>query len=393
MEATLESEMRTVPSLVTQPGIQRKNPEMRIKIKWPRANMQEVWCRLDEDLSGVLQHSLQGTVERKLNMMGNIIYEECRERFGEHTTKQTTAPRQKGRRERHIKLLISDRRHLRKRWRKAAPDEKEGLKLLWDEIKQKLAKLRRAERIRRRRKRKEKERKNFFKDPFRYARQLLDEKRSGKLAITKEDLEHYIKGQYTDAARDSPLGSPGYVPRPDPPRTPFDTSPPRLGEVREVLKKARSASAPGPNGLPYKVYKNCPQVTKILWKLMQVVWKNQSIPAEWQEAVQLNVEGKLFFSVLARRMTSFLSSNHYIDTSCQKAGLSGFPGCIEHTSVIWEQIQRAKREKSELHVVWLDPANAYGSVPHKLVEFALEFFHIPVCVITIIAKYFNNLRM
>lgn len=145
-------------------------------------------------------------------------------------TKQTTAPRQKGRRERHIELLISDRRHLRKRWRKAAPDEKEGLKLLWDELKQKLAKLRRAERIRRRRKRKEKERKNFFKDPFRYARQLLDEKRSGKLAITKEDLEHYIKGQYTDAARDSPLGSPGYVPRPDP-QGPLLT-PPHPGWVR-----------------------------------------------------------------------------------------------------------------------------------------------------------------
>ncbi len=117
---------------------------------------------------------------------------------------------------------------------------------------------------------------------------------------------------------------------------------------------------------------------------MRVVWRNQSIPVEWQEAVGifipkkrnsttinqfrsialLNVECKQFFSVLARRMTRFLSSNHYIDTSFQKAGFSGFPGCIEHISIIWEQIQRASREKSELHVVWLDLANAYGSVPH-----------------------------
>ncbi len=34
---------------------------------------------------------------------------------------------------------------------------------------------------------------------------------------------------------------PGYVPRPVPPRSPFDTSQPRLCEIREVLKKARSA--------------------------------------------------------------------------------------------------------------------------------------------------------
>ncbi len=108
--------------------------------------------------------------------------------------------------------------------------------MLWDDLKQRLAKLRQEEQIRRRRKWKEKESKNFFKDPFKYAHQLLDEKWSSKLAITKEDLEHYIKGQYTDAAKDTPLGSPGYVPCPDLPRSPFDTSPPRLCEIREVLK-------------------------------------------------------------------------------------------------------------------------------------------------------------
>ncbi len=243
--------------------------------------------------------------------------------------------------------------------------------------------------------------------------QLLDKKRSGKLAISKEELERHIKGQYTDAAKDTSLGSPGHVPHPDSPKSPFDTSPPRLSEVKEVLKRARSASAPGPNGLPYKLYKNCPQVSKILWKPMCIAWKKQSIPAEWQEAVGifipkeqnstnisqfrpialLNVEGKIFFSVLSRRMTSFLSKNCYIDTSYQKGGLPGFPGCVEHASVIWEQIQRAKREKNDLHVVWLDLANAYGSVPHKLAEFALDFFHVPGCIRDIIAKYFNNLHM
>ncbi|CAJ1079913.1 uncharacterized protein LOC122133219 [Xyrichtys novacula] len=49
----------------------------------------------------------------------------------------------------------------------------------------------------------------------------------------------------------------------------------------------------------------------------------------------------------------------------------------------WGQIQRAKQEKSNLHGVWLDLVNAYGSVPHKLIQFALEFFYIP--------KSINNL--
>lgn len=46
-------------------------------------------------------------------------------------------------------------------------------------------------------------------------------------------------------------------------------------------------------------------------------------------------------------------------------------------------------QESNLHVVWLDLTNAYGSVPHKLIEFTL----CQACTINIIAKYFSNLRM
>ncbi len=104
-------------------------------------------------------------------------------------------------------------------------------------------------------------------------------------------------------------------------------------------------------------------------------------------------KGKLFFSVLARRMTSFLSSNHYIDTSCQKAGFSGFPGCIEHTSVIWEQIQVPKERRVNFTWCGLTWRTRMAQYHISCVEFALEFFHVPACVITIIAKYFSNLRM
>lgn len=92
-------------------------------------------------------------------------------------------------------------------------------------------------------------------------------------------------------------------------------------------------------------------------------------------------------------MTSYLLANNYIDTGCQKAGVPGFPGCIEHSAMIWEQIQSAKRNKSDLRVVWLDLANAYGSVPHQLISYALDFFHIPPCNRTLIAGYFNNFHV
>ena len=40
----------------------------------------------------------------------------------------------------------------------------------------------------------------------------------------------------------------------------------------------------------------------------------------------LNVEGKVFFSVVARRLTSYLEKNRIIDTTVQKAGIPGFSG-------------------------------------------------------------------
>lgn len=64
--------------------------------------------------------------------------------------------------------------------------------------------------------------------------------------------------------------------------------------------------------------------------------------------------------------------------------MPGFPGCVE---------QRAKRERGDLHIVRLDLANAYGSVPHQLIEYALDFLYIPVCIRALVAKYFEDLQM
>ena len=37
----------------------------------------------------------------------------------------------------------------------------------------------------------------------------------------------------------------------------------------------------------------------------------------------------------------------------------------------------AKREKKDLHAVWLDLANGYGAVPQTLIMLALERFQVP----------------
>lgn len=83
---------------------------------------------------------------------------------------------------------------------------------------------------------------------------------------------------------------------------------------------------------------------------MKVAWRKGVIPRAWRRAggilipkekdsssigqfrqiSLLNVEGKIFFSVAAQRLSVFLQRNNFIDTSVQKAGIKGFSGCLEH---------------------------------------------------------------
>ncbi|GFO00758.1 polyprotein [Plakobranchus ocellatus] len=60
--------------------------------------------------------------------------------------------------------------------------------------------------------------------------------------------------------------------------------PPSLQEVIAVVNKARAKSAPGPNGVPYQLYKRCPNVLKKLHKILRSAWKNIKISKEWMTA-------------------------------------------------------------------------------------------------------------
>jgi len=61
--------------------------------------------------------------------------------------------------------------------------------------------------------------------------------------------------------------------------------------------------------------------------------------------------------------------------------------------MIWHQIQTAKREKKDLHVIFLDLANAFGSVPHSLIWKAFDYFRVPVVVVNLIRAYFQDIRL
>ena len=218
---------------------------------------------------------------------------------------------------------------------------------------------------------------------------------------------------YSDDLNGIPIPPLRDLPKPLYPTVIFNDSRIKLKDVWDFVPKTCAASALGMNRISYKLYKNYPHVPRKLIVLLQQAWKKGIVPQElcladciWipkemQSKVITNFhpislqngEGKIFFGVLAHRMTTFLMSNHYINTSVQKAGIPGFPRYLEHSQMIWNLILSAKRDKTELHMIWLDHVSAYGSILHHLIWMALEFFNFPSNVGEIIMKCFNSAFM
>ena len=59
--------------------------------------------------------------------------------------------------------------------------------------------------------------------------------------------------------------------------------------------------------------------------------------------------------------------------------------------MVWSELKEARSSKSSLANIWLDIANAYGSIPHRLIFFALERYGVPPKWISIIRKYYVSL--
>ena len=126
--------------------------------------------------------------------------------------------------------------------------------------------------------------------------------------------------------------------------------PPTCEEIRRIVCKSRNKSTPGPNGMPFFLFKKCPKVLNWLHANLKQVWKIFYISNQWMIADGvyilkeknskgighchpisiLNVEGKIFFAVLASRLTRHLLINKYIDTSVVKGGVPGIAVCLEN---------------------------------------------------------------
>ncbi|XP_052237971.1 uncharacterized protein LOC127849292 [Dreissena polymorpha] len=356
---------KTVP---TKERTQPTSEERRSKIAWPAMN-NSGWSSFDEDLDQVLQTALTGSVDRKLKALPSITYALGKERFGlEQKANLSRPPQVTNRRLCEIKKLRAELRSLRKRYKQSSEVEKKGIVKLTEEVRSRLRTLTNAERLRRKRRDRAKKRKAFVSDPYRFTQNLLSGEKSGILESSQEDEETFLREVHSDPLREEPLGECSRILPVNDPDCPLNMKEPTWKEINEVVKKARSCSSPGPSGIPYKVYKKCPKLLPRLWSLLRTVWRKGTVPSCWQSAEGclapkeknsktinqfrtislLSVEGKIFFSILAKRLTTYMLENEYVDISVQKGGIPGFSGRVEHTSALTQLLHEARIDHKNL---------------------------------------------
>jgi len=199
--------------------------------------------------------------------------------------------------------------------------------------------------------------------------------------------------------------------RPSLPSSSISEACPSLEEIKGVVKLKRNSAAPGPDGIGYLPYKKCPCLAPVLFKIFKKVWETKDTPPEWAAAsIQLlpktanlhdpaefrpialtNTIGKIFFGVFAKRLEAYMASNNYI-SKVQKGFKANTPGCLEHSFAMFEALRDAKLNQRQVVVAWLDLCNAYGSVHHNLIQFALEWYHVPSSLRSLIFDYYNKIR-
>ncbi|CAC5393678.1 unnamed protein product [Mytilus coruscus] len=218
------------------------------KIQWPPTDDRR-WEIFDEDLDKILDNTLTGDVQRKISSLSTIVYAVGQDRFGVNT---------EGKKKQSTKSRKNQKSKERKR-------EEES---------------------------------NVCCQSLQVYQSNTGRNKGGISKSTKEEVEKHLSETHSDERQWEHLGNCNRIENVPEPEIPKNTKEPSWKEVSDVVKKARSASSPGPNGIPYKVYKKCPKILKHLWRLLKVVWRKGKIPSCWQKA-----EGVLFQKKKNRRIS------------------------------------------------------------------------------------------
>ena len=164
----------------------------------------------------------------------------------------------------------------------------------------------------------------------------------------------------------------------------------------------------------YSILKGCPSLIPALVHIYQRCIDCGNVPSVWKRAVikliskpgksvssdpssfcpiaLTSVVCKIFTSILKDYLFDHLISNGYLSTSIQKGFIDHVSGCKEHQFKLVSAVREAKVHQRSQSVLWLDLCNAFGSVDHRLIHFALRHYHCDDTLVRLVSNLYRGLR-
>ena len=161
------------------------------------------------------------------------------------------------------------------------------------------------------------------------------------------------------------------------------------------LKRLPWQSAPGPDGVDYRLWKATPASIPLLtaiyttcqvncrfpeaWKRSNTILIHKSgdeaVPGNWRPISLQPTIYKIFAAVMAKRLATWAVMGGKI-SACQK-GFLPMEGCSEHSFIMESVMSDAKRRRKDVRIMWLDLRNAFGSVSHDLLWLMMRRLQVP----------------
>ena len=180
--------------------------------------------------------------------------------------------------------------------------------------------------------------------------------------------------------------------------------------IKEVIRTRPNLSANGSDGISNAIWKFSPKLTsKIVKIIIQFMLKYNKIPYIWKESKTIllykkgdpnevrswrpiSISSTLYRIIFCHfsKCISALNNNNRIINRVQKGFKMDINGASEHVETVNELINNAVRQKRSIYILSLDFTNAFGTVPHDLICWALKSKGFPSCFTNLIHDSYKD---
>ena len=237
-------------------------------------------------------------------------------------------------------------------------------------------------------------------------RSICSDGNSPRCEIPLKDLEnHFTLTPPSPPTSPPPDGFPNTSGSFEPDELSYEVTP---EEVKCQLKRLPYQSSPGPDGVPYFVWKSSTAAPELLSTIYSTCCINKRTPDSWKGSTTILIHKKgdtsnpsnwrpislqptiykIYAATLARRLATWAIDNKKI-SSAQK-GFLPFEGCLEHSFLMDSIFEDSKRRRKDVRIVWLDLQNAFGSVPHHTMWSMMEALRVPTGFADICKEIYND---